>query len=122
VKHGGHQLLKRRDLRARSRRSQAALLRCGRPGTGIYVSLLGRTKTFKVWLVDRGNVERAHYHAAALPGIGETIFVRKTELDDEGRWQTMKIKPVPARVTRVRGGMITAVNIDGDHEDALASK
>jgi len=83
------------------------------------VSLLGRTKTFKVWLVDRGNVERAHYHAAALPGVGETIFVRKTELDDDGQWQTMKVKPVPARVTRVRGGVITAVNIDGDYEDAV---
>jgi hypothetical protein len=47
------------------------------------------------------------------------IFVRKTELDDDGDWQTMKKKPkpIPARVTRVRGGMITAVKIDGDYED-----
>ena len=49
------------------------------------------------------------------PAIGDTIFVRRTELDDEGDWQTMKTKPVPARVTRVRGGMIMAVSIDDDH-------
>jgi hypothetical protein len=83
------------------------------------VALLGRTRTFKVWLVDTANVQRAHYQGAALPAIGEMIFVRKTELDDDGDWQTMKKKPkpIPARVTRVRGGMITAVKIDGDYED-----
>jgi hypothetical protein len=84
-------------------------------GMAVHVARLGRTKTFKVWLVDRANVQRAHYEGAALPSVGETIVVRKTELDDEGDWQTMKIKPVPARVSRVRGGMITAVNIDGDY-------
>jgi hypothetical protein len=85
------------------------------------VALLGRTKTFKVWLVDGANVQRAHYEGAALPSVGETIFVRKTDLDDDGDWQTMKIKPVPARVTRVRAGM-TAVNMDGDYEDAPGSE
>ena len=82
------------------------------------VALLGRTRTFKVWLVDTANVQRAHYQAPALPAIGETIFVRKTELDEDGGWKTnKKTKPVPARVSRVRGGMITAVKIDGDYED-----
>ena len=80
------------------------------------VILLGR-KRFKVWLVDRANIQRAHYQGAALPAVGDTIFVSRTELDDEGNWQTMKTKQVPARVTRVRAGMITAVNIDGDYED-----
>ena len=72
-----------------------------------------------MWLVDTANVQRAQYQGAALPAIGEMIFVRKTELDDDGDWQTMKKKPkpIPARVTRVRGGMITAVKIDGDYED-----
>jgi hypothetical protein len=73
-------------------------------------------------LVDRANVQRAHYEGAALPSVGETIFVQKTDLDDDGGWQTMKIKPVPARVTRVRAGMITAVNMDGDYEDAPGSE
>jgi hypothetical protein len=82
------------------------------------VSLLGRTKTFKVWLVESTSIHRAHYKAAALPAIGETIFVHRAEPDDEGRWQTMKTKPVPARVTRVRGGMITAIAMEGE-QDAL---
>ncbi len=47
--------------------------------------------------------------------------MRRTELADDGRWQTMKVKPVAARVTRVRGELITAVNMDADDEDALAS-
>jgi len=82
------------------------------------VALLGRSKTFKVWLVDRGIVLRAHYQAPALPAIGETIFVRKTELDDEGGWKTTKkTKPVPARVSRVRGGMITAVNMEDANQN-----
>jgi hypothetical protein len=78
------------------------------------VAPFSRTKTFKVWLIDGANVDRAHYQAAALPAIGDTVFVHKTAPDDDGRWQTLKLQPVPARVTRVRGGMITADNLDGD--------
>jgi hypothetical protein len=79
------------------------------------VARLGRTKTFKVWLVERTEVRHAHYEGGALPAIGETIFVRKAEPGNDGRWKTMKVKPVPARVTRVRGGMITAVTMEGDN-------
>jgi hypothetical protein len=61
-----------------------------------------------VWLVDRAEIIRAGYRAAALPAVGQTILVEKMDLDDEGNWRTMKSKPVPARVTRVRGGFITA--------------
>ena len=88
------------------------------PGTGYIpssVTLLRRNKTFKVWLVESGNVQRAHYEGGALPAIGDTIFVRQTELDDDGAWRTKKkADPVRARVTRVRGGMITAVAVDDD--------
>ena len=73
---------------------------------------LGRTKTFKVWLLNEANVERAHYEAAALPAVGETILVRQTEPDDDGTWRTMKTKPVRARVTRVRAGIITALYME----------
>jgi hypothetical protein len=72
-------------------------------------------------LVDEANVQRAHYQAAAPPAIGETIFVRRTEPDDDGRWQTTKSTPVPARVTRVRAGTITAVDMEGDDQGARAS-
>ena len=85
------------------------------------MSLLGRTKTFKVWLVESTSIQRAHYKAATLPALGETIFVRKAEPDDEGHWQTMKIEPVPARVTRVRAGMITAVKMERGDGDTPAS-
>jgi hypothetical protein len=57
-------------------------------------------------------IHRARYESKAPPAVGETIFVRKMRLDDEGSWRTIR-KPVPARVTRVRGGMITA-SIDHD--------
>ena len=72
-----------------------------------------RTKTFKVWLVDRAEILRAGYKSAALPAVGETIFVEKMALDGDGNWRSTKSKPVPARVTRVRGGFITA-HIDND--------
>lgn len=79
------------------------------------MTLLRRNKTFKVWLVESGNVRRAHYEGGALPGIGDTILVRQTELHDDGGWRTNKgTNAVLARVTRVRGGMITAVAVDDD--------
>ena len=61
-----------------------------------------------MWLIDSGNIERANYVALELPMVGDTIAVQKTEQDDEGEWRTTKTKPVSARVTRVRAGMITA--------------
>ena len=61
-----------------------------------------------MWLVYRAEIVRAHYKSAAFPAVGETIFVRKMELDDEGVWRTKRTKPVPARVTRVSTEFITA--------------
>ena len=79
------------------------------------VSLLRRNKTFNVWLVERGKVQRAHYEGGALPGVGDTIFVRRTELDDDGGWRANnESNAVLARVARVRGGMITALAVDDD--------
>ena len=67
-----------------------------------------RTRTFRVWLVDRAEIVRARYKSAVTPAVGETILVRKMELDDEGVWRTKRTKPVPARVTRVGTEFITA--------------
>jgi len=61
-----------------------------------------------VWLIEKADVHRAGYKSAALPAVGETILVRKMALDTEGSWRTMKTELVPARVTQVRGGTITA--------------
>jgi hypothetical protein len=61
-----------------------------------------------VWLVDRAEIVRARYKSAALPAVGETILVRKMELDDEGVWRKARTKPVPVRVTRVSTEFITA--------------
>jgi hypothetical protein len=72
------------------------------------VTRLRRPRTFKVWLVDKAEIVRAGYKSAALPAVGETILVRKLQLDDKGAWRTTRTEPVAARVTRVRGGFITA--------------
>lgn len=72
------------------------------------MALLRRTRTFRVWLVDRAEIVRARYKSANPPAVGETILVRKLKLDDEGVWRKAKTKPVAARVTRVQGGFITA--------------
>ena len=61
-----------------------------------------------MWLIEKADVQRAGYKAASLPAVGETIFVRKMALDAEGSWGTMKAEPMPARVTQVRDGTITA--------------
>jgi hypothetical protein len=45
------------------------------------MALLRRTRTFKVWLVDRAEIGRAYYKSAALPAVGETILMRKMKLD-----------------------------------------
>lgn len=61
---------------------------------------LGRTRTFNMSSVDGTSIQRAHYTAAALPAIGETIFVRRTEPDAHGESQMSKIEPVlSVRVT-----------------------
>lgn len=83
------------------------------PGTAVYMTRLRRPRTFRVWLVDRGEIIRAGYRAGALPAVGETILVEKMGLDDDGNWRKIKSEAVPARVTRVRGGFITA-HIDND--------
>jgi hypothetical protein len=67
-----------------------------------------RTKTFRVWLVDRAEIVRARYKSASRPAVGETILVQRMQLDGEGVWRKAKTKPVRARVTRVRDGFITA--------------
>ena len=72
------------------------------------MALLRRTRTFKVWLVDKAEIGRAYYKSAALPAVGETILVRKMEHDGEGSWRRTRSKPVPARVIRVSAGFITA--------------
>jgi len=61
-----------------------------------------------VWLIEKGHVHRAGYKSASLPAVGETILVRKMELDAEDSGRTAETEPVPARVTQVRGGTITA--------------
>lgn len=72
-----------------------------------------RTRTFKVWLVDRAEIVRGAYRSRALPAVGETILVQKMKPDGEGVWRTTRAKPVPARVTRVAGAFITAdINYD----------
>ena len=81
------------------------------------MSLLRRGRSFRVWLVDTGEILRAGYRAAALPAVGETILVQKMKLDEDGAWKPTKSKRVPARVTRVRGGMITAETNTGDTRD-----
>jgi hypothetical protein len=72
------------------------------------VTSLQRKKTFKVWLVDKGEIHRGRYESAALPAVGDTILVRRMEIDAEGSWRPIRAKPVSASVSRVRGGMITA--------------
>jgi hypothetical protein len=72
------------------------------------MTLLRRTRTFKVWLVDRAEIVRASYKSAALPAVGETILVRKMKLDAEGSWRKTRTRPVPVRVTRVSAEFITA--------------
>jgi hypothetical protein len=72
------------------------------------MALLRRTRTFKVWLVDKAEIVRAYYKSAVLPAVGETILVRRMELDGEGSWRRTKSPPVPARVIRVSAGVITA--------------
>ena len=67
-----------------------------------------RTKTFRVWLVDRAEIVRARYKSAAMPAVGETIVVERMQLEGEGVWRKAKTKPVRAHVTRVSSGFITA--------------
>jgi hypothetical protein len=71
------------------------------------MALRRRTRTFKVWLVDRAEIGRAYYKSAALPAVGETILVRKMKLDAKGSWRKTRTEPVPVRVTRVGAGFIT---------------
>ena len=72
------------------------------------MALLRRTRTFKVWLLDRAEIGRAYYKSAALPAVGETILVRELKLDAEGSWRKTRTRPVPVRVIRVSAGFITA--------------
>ena len=72
------------------------------------MALLRRTRTFKVWLVDKADIGRAYYKSAALPAVGETILVRKMKHDAQGSWRKTRTKPVRVRVTRVSAGFITA--------------
>ena len=51
------------------------------------MSLLRRGRSFRVWLVDTGEILRAGYRAAALPAVGETILVQKMKLDEDGAWK-----------------------------------
>lgn len=95
--------------RARSDDSSARLA-ISSTGTPHDVTALRRRKAFKVWLVDEADasIHRADYRSTALPSVGEMIVVRKMTIDADGSWRPTKAKPVAARVTRIRGGMITA--------------
>jgi hypothetical protein len=49
------------------------------------------------------------YKSIALPAVGETIFVQKVGADHQGDERILTaVPPVPAYVTRVRAGTITA--------------
>ena len=72
------------------------------------MALLRRTRTFKVWLVDKAEIGRAYYKSKALPAVGETILVRKMKPDAEGSWRKTRTQPVSVRVIRVSAGVITA--------------
>jgi hypothetical protein len=69
-----------------------------------------KVKTFKVWLIAGQKSLGAYaYVSRVLPKVGETIFVRKTVIDEAGdATLRMETSPVLARVTRVRAGIITA--------------
>jgi hypothetical protein len=74
-----------------------------------------KVKTFKVWLMAGAKTRGAYaYVSNVLPAVGETIVVRKTVIDEAGDAQMrMDTSPVPARVTRVRAGVITAAEMPG---------
>jgi hypothetical protein len=53
------------------------------------------------------------YKSLALPAVGETISVQKVGTDHQGDERILTaLPPVPACVTRVRAGTITASEID----------
>ena len=104
----------RRARRLGSRRLEPLLFANTATGYCLFnMARLRRSRTFRVWLVDSAEILRAAYNSAVLPAVGETILVEKMQLDAEGAWKRTKTKPVPARVTRVSGGFITA-EIDND--------
>lgn len=78
-----------------------------------------RMKTYRVFLMHgrqtRGTYE---YTSSGLPEVGETIFVRRTEVDADGYSQPADTEPVPVRVNRIRAGVITAAAIDWDGRSA----
>jgi hypothetical protein len=72
-----------------------------------------KPKTFKVFLM-AGKTSRGTYVYVSnnLPAVGDTIFVRKTAVGQHGDPETSReTAPVPARVTRVRAGVITAAEM-----------
>ena len=53
------------------------------------------------------------YRSTDLPAVGETILVQKVETDVDGDQRILDaLTPVPACVTRVRAGTITATELD----------
>lgn len=67
-----------------------------------------------MWLIRDGRTQGTYaYRSTALPAVGQTIFVQKVETDQEGDPRILAASPpVPACVTRVRAGTITASEID----------
>ena len=68
-----------------------------------------------MWLIRDGRTQGTYaYRPTALPVVGETILVQEeTETSQKGDPRILTASPpVPASVTRVRAGTITASEID----------